>query len=91
MCFEWDPGKAEANFRKHGVRFSESEPVFADDFAITITDDESDSHKQRFLSIGKGVKGRVLVVVYCYRARSIRIISARTAEAHERAQYEEHR
>jgi hypothetical protein len=91
MSFEWDPLKAEANFRKHGVRFSEAEPVFADDFAVTIRDDESDPDEQRFVSIGKGVKERVLVVVYCYRGRKIRMISVRPARAHEREQYEEHK
>lgn len=68
MSFEWDPVKAEANFTKHGVRFAEAEPVFVDDLAVAITDDESDPHEQRFVSIGKGVKEKVLVVVYCYRA-----------------------
>jgi hypothetical protein len=91
MSCEWDPRKAEANFKKHGVRFAEAEPVFEDDFAITITDDESSLHEQRFVSIGMGVKERVLVVVYSYRGSKIRIISARPAEAHERRQYEEHR
>ena len=91
MNSEWDPRKAEANFSKHGVHFAEAEPVFVDDFAITITDDESDPHEVRNVSIGMGVKERVLVVVYCYRGRKIRIISARPAEAHERKQYEEHR
>ena len=91
MSFEWDPVKAESNFRKHGIRFSEAEPVFADDLALTIKDDESEPDEQRFVSIGKGLKNRVLVVVYCYRGSNIRIISARPAEAHERAQYEEHR
>lgn len=91
MSFEWDPNKAEANFTKHGVRFSEAERVFEDEFALTISDDESDPGEQRFVSIGAGVKGRILVVVYCYRGRKIRIISARVAEPHERAQYEENR
>ncbi|MGP8253528.1 MAG: BrnT family toxin [Terracidiphilus sp.] len=91
MSFEWDPFKAEINFSKHGVRFAEAEPVFEDDFALTIVDDESDPDEQRFVSIGMGVNERVLVVVYCYRGTNIRIISARQAEAHERAQYEEHR
>jgi uncharacterized DUF497 family protein len=91
VSFEWDPVKAEVNFRKHGVRFAEAEPVFADDFAVTITDDASDPHELRFVSIGMGVKERVLVVVYCYRGKNIRIISARLAEAHERTQYEEFR
>ena len=91
MSFEWDPDKAEANFAKHGVRFAEAEPVFVDDRAITIADDESDPDEQRFVSIGMGVRERVLVVVYCYRGRNIRIISARLAEPHESAQYEEHK
>jgi uncharacterized DUF497 family protein len=85
------PVKAESNFSKHGVNFAEAEPVFEDDFALTITDDEADSDEQRFVSIGRGVKERVLAVVYCYRGSNIRIISARLAEARERAQYEEHR
>lgn len=91
MSFEWDAVKAEENFRKHGVRFAEAEPVFEDDFAVTIIDDESDPNEQRFVSIGKGLKERLLVVVYCYRGGNIRIISARLAETHERTQYQEHR
>lgn len=89
MSFEWDPKKAEANFKKHGVRFSESISVFEDDHAITITDDESDPNEQRFVSIGMGAKGRVLVVVYSYRDMAIRLISARVAKPRECSQYEE--
>ena len=91
MSFEWDIPKAEANFRKHGVRFVEAAPIFEDDFAITIEDHESDSEEQRFVSIGIGAKNRVIVAVYCYRGNNIRIISARLAEPHERMQYEENR
>jgi uncharacterized DUF497 family protein len=91
MGFEWDVRKAEANFEKHGVCFSESLAVFEDDYAITITDDESDPNEQRFVSMGMGVKERVLVVVYSYRGVNIRIISARLAAALERSQYEESR
>jgi hypothetical protein len=91
MSCEWDPRKDESNFRKHGVRFAEAEQVFVDDYAVTNRDDESSLHEQRFVSIGMGMKGRVLVVVYCYRGSKIRIISARPAEAHESKQYEERR
>ncbi|WP_420238824.1 BrnT family toxin [Telmatobacter bradus] len=91
MAFEWDPRKAESNFKKHGVRFAESLPVFEDDYALTITDEESDSGEPRFVSIGSGAKGRVLVVVYAYRREKIRVISARNAETHERRAYEENR
>lgn len=88
MDFEWDLPKAAANYQKHGVRFPESLPVFEDDYAITIADNESDPGERRFVSIGLGAKGRVLVVVYSYRRGNIRIISARLAEARERRQYE---
>ena len=67
MGIEWDAEKAQANFNKHGVRFAECIPVFEDDYAITITDDESDPGEQRFVSLGMGAKGRVLVVAYSYR------------------------
>ena len=91
VAFEWDAQKAEANHKKHGVWFSESLPVFDDDDAITITDDDSDPHEVRFVSIGMGAKEQVLVVVYSHRGANIRIISVRVAEPHERSQYEESR
>lgn len=80
--------KAAINYRKHGVRMPEAIPVFDDPFAITITDDESDPDEQRFVSIGIGAMGRLLVVVYTWRGENIRVISARPAEAQEREQYE---
>jgi uncharacterized DUF497 family protein len=91
MQFEWGVGKAEANYKKHGVRFSECLQLFEDDYAITVTDNESDPGEVRFVSIGTGAKGRVLVVTYTHRGANIRIISARLAEPHESTQYEENR
>lgn len=89
--FEWDPNKAPANFRKHGVRFSEGTGVFGDDSAITIKEEDSDPDEQRFVTPGMGIKGRILAAVYCYRGKNIRIISARPAGGSEREQYEEQR
>lgn len=92
MGFEWDEAsKSGINYRKHGVRMPEAIPVFDDPDAITITDDESDPDEQRFVSIGMGTMGRLLVVVYTWRRDNIRIISARPAETHEREQYEAER
>lgn len=91
MGWEWDRQKAEANYRKHGVRFAEAEAVFEDDFALTIPDDESGPGEKRFVSIGMGALGRVLVVVYTHRGENIRVISARLAQPHEREVYEEAR
>ncbi len=90
MGFEWDEqNKAGINFRRHGVRMPEAIPVFADPYALTLTDDESDPSEQRFVTIGTGAAGRLLVVVYSYRGENIRIISVRLAEPHEREEYEE--
>jgi uncharacterized DUF497 family protein len=91
VSFEWDPNKAAVNVRKHRVQFSEAAGVFSDDYAITIHDDESDPDEQRFLTLGMGIQGRILVVVYCYSGENIRIVSARTAGRPERDQYEAQR
>ena len=69
------------------MQFSEAVGVFSDDYAITIHDDESDPDERRFLTLGTGIKGRILVVVYCYSGENIRIISARTAGRPECDQY----
>ena len=38
MEFEWDPKKAEKNFKKHGVTFQEVATEFGDPLAITFQD-----------------------------------------------------
>lgn len=38
MSATWDPNKARANFRKHGVRFSDAEAVLLDPSAISQDD-----------------------------------------------------
>ena len=82
MGFEWDePSKAGIDFRRHGVRMPEGIPVFEDPCAITIPDDESDPNGQRFVTVGMGAAGHLLVVVY----------ACRPAEPHEGEEYEAER
>lgn len=89
VAFEWDENsKAGINFRKHGVRMPEAIPVFDDPYAVTITDDSSNPDELRFVTLGLGATGRLLVVVYTWRGKNIRIISARPAQAQEREEYE---
>jgi len=38
IVFEWDPRKAGANRRKHGVGFAEAVTVFGDPLSATIAD-----------------------------------------------------
>jgi uncharacterized protein len=82
---EWDPYRAANNFSKHGVRFAEAATVFEDEAALTMLDNESD--EERFVALGTGSMGRILVVVYTIRGDRIRIISARKATRRERSQY----
>jgi uncharacterized DUF497 family protein len=83
----WDPKKAETNFRKHRIRFSDAETVLYDPTALTIKDQEVSGEK-RFVTIGSDAIGRIIVVVYAYRGNTVRLISARKATPTERKQYE---
>jgi uncharacterized protein len=83
--FEWDSNKAVANLRKHGVRFAEAVTIFEDDGSLTMPDD--DLTEERFISVGLGSLGRVLVVVYTLRDDRVRIITARKATRREQSQY----
>ena len=56
VSFEWDPNKAEANFRKHGIGFSEAVAVFSDDIAISVKDDDDGSDEERFVALGLGLR-----------------------------------
>jgi uncharacterized protein len=82
---EWDPNKARANLVKHGLSFTDAVSALEDESALTIEDDTA--NEQRFVTIGTDAFGRVLVVVYTFRAQSIRIISARKATPSERQVY----
>ena len=84
---EWDPQKEHNNLRKHGVSFIEAVTALEDELAVTIEDDHPS--EMRFISIGLGETGRVLVVVYTYRGERVRIISARKATSLEQEVYKE--
>ena len=90
LDFTWDPAKARANARKHGVSFVEAQSVFFDDQARLIVDPDHSEAEDRFILIGLSAALRVLVVVHAFREAQgvIRIISARKATPTERARYE---
>jgi uncharacterized DUF497 family protein len=84
--FEWDDAKAEANFRKHKVRFEHAAEACEDPYALIELDDSEDYGEDRFLLIGRAADG-VLTVVYTERNGRFRIISAREASDYERRDY----
>ncbi len=84
--FEWDPKKAAANLRKHGVSFDEARTAFDDELGAYYPDT---LHADRFILIGYSKPRRLLYVVYAeVKLDAIRIISARKATKHEKAHYE---
>ena len=87
VSFEFDPRKAIANLRKHGVSFAEAEPVLYDPCALTREDPDA-TGEPRYLTVGMGALGRVLMVCWTERVTAVRLISARLATASERRCYE---
>jgi uncharacterized protein len=87
MAYQWNPEKAAANLRKHGINFADAVSVFSDNLAITIPDERFD--EERFVTIGMDAFARVLVIVYILQSDEMRLISARKATRQERQQYEE--
>jgi uncharacterized protein len=87
MRYEWDPAKAEANQKNHGVRFADAVAVFSDERALTL--DDPNTEEERYVTIGMDALARLLVVVYTWRGEVIRLISARKATRAERTQYAE--
>jgi hypothetical protein len=53
LVFEWDPAKAEANLRKHGVTFEEAATVFGDPLSVTIGDPLHSAGEHRFIIMGR--------------------------------------
>ena len=87
--FDWDPGKARRNSRKHGIDFNEASTVFADALSITIPDPDHSEDEERWVTMGLSNRQRLLVVVHTEEEETIRLISARTADRLERRKYEE--
>ena len=87
MDAEWDPAKARANLRKHGIRFADAVTALEDARAISVRGEWED--EERWITIGMDSLARLLVVVYTWRGEQIRLISARPATRREARQYGE--
>jgi uncharacterized DUF497 family protein len=83
--FEWDPTKAEANLRKHGITFDFATAVFLDPDRIEELDDEHVA-EERWIATGR-VEQFILVVIFTLRDESIRLISARKGIRNEYIRY----
>ena len=89
LRFSWDPAKALANRRKHGVSFPEAATAFGDPLSITIADPDHSVGELRFLLVGLSSRHRLVVVAHTEQGDEIRIINARPATRRERYAYQE--
>ena len=89
MSFEWDPAKALANVKKHGITFDEAATVFLDPLALSGPDPDHSLAESRFVNFGMSSLGHLLAVSHAYRPGGIRLISARRVTRTERKLYEE--
>ena len=87
MWFQYDHAKAIENLKKHHVSFADAEGVLQDPLGLTVEDADAQGER-RFVTVGLGSAGELLVVVYTTRGEEIRLISARRASAKERRRYE---
>ena len=87
--YEWDPRKAAANLKKHGVSFEKAASIFNDPRAITFSDPDHSVVEERLLSFGISNMGRLLAIISTERDTALRIISARNATRRERGIYEQ--
>ena len=88
---QWDPEKAKANLRKHGVSFEEAASLFSDPRTLIRTDNIHSINEARWIAVGLSTNDRVLAVVFTIRSGDAeeitRIISARTASQKERTAF----
>ncbi len=89
MKFSWDPKKAAANLKKHGVSFEEASTVFRDVLSVTGSDPDHSVGERRFVTFGNSSQNRLLVVAHTEESEKIRIVSARVVTRQERRIYEE--
>jgi uncharacterized DUF497 family protein len=87
MKFEWDTSKAESNFKKHGVSFSDAATVFGDPLAITFVDPDHSIGEYRSLTFGVTRTGKFVIVSHTDRNSFLRIISVRQMTKQERKIY----
>ncbi|MCY7361619.1 MAG: BrnT family toxin [Ignavibacteria bacterium] len=83
--FEWDEGNRQKNYAKHGVTNKEAEEVFENVPLIMIK--SKYKNEDRYQAFGESKNGKLLIIIYTLRNKTIRIISARPQSKIERNFY----
>ena len=82
--FDWDEHNALHIEEEHGVSVQEAEELFDDDDRLYIRRSDTDTER-RWMFIGRTFAGRLLVVIYTWRNRKIRVVTVREPNRRERS------
>ena len=85
MDFEWDERKRLANIAKHKIDFLKATSIFAGP-VVEFVQTARDYGEERIGALGKTDES-ILWVVYTWRGKRRRILSARKAGSDEREKY----
>jgi uncharacterized DUF497 family protein len=85
MDFEWDEDKRQRNIRNHGIDFERAKEIWQG-LVLEFPSYPRRFSEERFLAIGQS-EGRIITVVFTWRGKNRRIISARAARRDERENY----
>jgi hypothetical protein len=89
LQFTWDPAKAAANLREHGVSFEDASTVFRNPLAKVLPDPTHSEQEQRSLIIGRIRRAPPFGSLHG-DGRPNTDHQQRDASARERREYEEH-
>lgn len=87
--FDWDKGNKEKNWEKHQVDFRECEEIFFNKPVKFFPDPKHSKKEKRFVVYGITNKGRKLTIVFVFRNKKIRVVSAQSMSRKERRIYEQ--
>lgn len=87
VCFDWNKGNIDKNWKKHKIHFKEAEEVFLNRPLKIFKDIKHSQKEDRFVALGISDKDRKLYIVFTIRNKKIRIISARNQSRKERSLY----
>lgn len=84
---DWDATKAASNLVKHKLSFEAAARIFSDPMRVDSQDARKDYGEDRWVAVGT-VSELLISVVYTIRdENTLRLISARQANAKERKKY----
>lgn len=86
--FEWDGGNLDKSYTRHGITPKETEEVFVDEGSFVLPDVKHSQKEERFIVVGRTLGKINLFIVFAFRGKKVRVISARRMHRKEVLRYE---